>query len=218
MILEGRVRLNRRVVGELGTKADPLTDRIEVDGRLISTGAPRVYILLNKPKGTISSVTDPRKRPVVVDLVSRVKQKVFPVGRLDYDAEGVLLLTNDGELANRLTHPRHSVPKKYLVKVKDVPDEKDMKKLSRGVHLEDGRTLPAKVRFVRKTRENSWIELTVVEGRNRLVKRMCQAVGHPVMKLKRVEFAGLGLGGLKPGQWRYLTHAEVEMLRAVVGE
>src|SRR3989337_2744602 len=162
MILEGRVRVNKSVVTALGTKADPQTDRIEVDGRL------------------------------------------------DYDAEGVLLLTNDGDFSNKLIHPSFSVPKKYLVKIKDIPDEKDLKKLEKGVYLPDGKTLPAKARFIRKTEENSWIEITVTEGRNRLIKRMCMAVGHPVSKLQRIEFAGMGLGNLKIGEWRYLTEKEVE--------
>jgi pseudouridine synthase len=215
MILEGRVRVNRKTISILGTKVDPETDRIEVDGRTISLKGPGVYILLNKPRGCISALSDPLGRPVITDLVKKVKRKIFPVGRLDYDCEGTLVLTNDGELTNRLIHPRFSVPKKYLVKVKDVPDEKDLARLERGVYLEDGRTLPAKARLVRTTRENSWIELTVTEGRNRLVKRMCQAVGHPVAKLKRVEFAGVKLGRLKPGQFRYLTDKEVERLKGL---
>ncbi|MBI5560442.1 MAG: rRNA pseudouridine synthase [Deltaproteobacteria bacterium] len=213
MILEGRVRVNRKVVDLLGTKADPEKDRVEVDGRAVLLRGPKVYILLNKPKGFISAVADPDKRPVVVDLLRKVKGKVFPVGRLDYDAEGVILLTNDGEFSNKLIHPRFSVPKKYLVKVRDVPDEKDLERLEKGVYLSDGKTLPAKARFVRKTEENSWIELIVTEGRNRLIKRMCMAIGHPVSKLKRVEFAGISLGRLKTGEWRYLTEKEVGRLK-----
>ncbi|MEK7773412.1 MAG: pseudouridine synthase, partial [Deltaproteobacteria bacterium] len=181
--------MNGKVVAELGAKADPATDRIEVDGKNLSFKGPLVYMLLNKPKGYISAVTDPLKRPVVIDLL-KTRERVFPVGRLDYDAEGALILTNDGELTNRLIHPKFKVPKKYLVKVRDVPTEEDLLKLKNGVYLDDGRTLPADVRFVRKTQENSWIEITVTEGRNRLVKRMCMAIGHPVAKLKRMEFAG----------------------------
>lgn len=210
------MRVNRETISVLGTKVDPEKDTIEVDGRTISGKGPskKSYILLNKPRGCISALSDPLGRPVVTDLIKKLKQRVFPVGRLDYDSEGVLVLTDDGELSNRLIHPRYSVPKKYLVKVSDVPDEKDLKKLSSGVWLPDGRTLPAEVRLVRTTRENSWIELTVTEGRNRLVKRMCQAVGHPVAKLKRVEFAGLKPGKLKPGQYRLLTEKEVERLKS----
>ncbi|MBI3754050.1 MAG: rRNA pseudouridine synthase [Deltaproteobacteria bacterium] len=218
MILEGRVTVNRQTVTELGSKADPEKDRIAVDGRVITLGTdsksiPKIYILLNKPKGCISTVSDPEGRPTVIDLVKKIKQRIFPVGRLDLDAEGVLLLTNDGELANKLIHPRYKIPKKYLVKVSDAPDEKDMAKLRKGIYLEDGRTLPAEARFIKATKTNSWIELTVYEGRNRLVKRMCFAIGHSVLKLQRTEFAGIKLGSLKPGDFRMLTKDEVERLK-----
>ncbi len=208
------MRVNRTVVDQLGVKVDPEKDVIEVDGRNITSKGPRIYVLLNKPKGCISSVTDPLKRPVVTDLV-RLPSRVFPVGRLDYDAEGALILTNDGEFSNRLIHPKFAVPKKYLVKVRDVPEKSDLDKLEKGVYLEDGLTGPAKARFIRKTQENSWIELTVFEGRNRLVKRMCKAIGHPVAKLKRIEFAGIKLGSLKPGEYRLLTQKEVEALKGL---
>ena len=209
--------VNGKTVTELGAKADPAIDRITVDGKPISVSGPRVYVLLNKPKGYISSISDPEKRPVVVDLLTKLKGRVYPVGRLDYDAEGVLLLTNDGELSNRLIHPNFKVAKKYLVKVRDVPSKEDIEKLEKGVWLDDGRTMPAKAHLVRQTKENSWIELTVYEGRNRLVKRMCQAVGHPVAKLQRVEFAGIRLGAMKVGEWRFLSHAEIERLKALEG-
>jgi pseudouridine synthase len=215
MILSGRVLVNRQVVLELGTRADPAVDRIEVDGELISLKGPLVYFLINKPKGCISALYDPQQRPLVIDLLKRIKQRVFPVGRLDYDSEGVLLLTNDGELSNKLMHPRYRVEKRYLVKVSDVPDAKDLKKLEQGVFLSDGRTRPAKVRFVRSTKENSWIEIIVTEGRNRLIRRMCERVGHSVAKLKRTEFAGIGLGGLKSGEFRALTSEEIKHLKSI---
>lgn len=211
--------MNNRVVTELGAKADPSKDRIEVDGRVVSGSArgERVYIVINKPKGVISALSDPQQRPVVTDLLGRMKARVYPVGRLDYDAEGVLLLTNDGELSNRLIHPSHGVAKRYHVKVRGVPDAKALERLTGGVWLEDGKTLPAKVRLLKETksRDNSWLELTVFEGRNHLVKRMCAAVGHPVSKIKRVAFAGIRLGNLKPGQFRPLTARELERLRSL---
>lgn len=227
--------VNNRVVTELGTKADPGKDIIKVDGTKITAShlaGPKIYILLNKPKGVMSTLSDPQNRPTVADLVKlapaepaphlmrgskqgKIKHRVFSVGRLDYDAEGVLLLTNDGELTNKLIHPRYQIPKKYLVKVSECPDQKDIEKLKRGVYLEDGRTLPAEARFIKATKTNSWIELTVYEGRNRLVKRMCLAIGHPVQKLKRIEFAGIKLGSLKPGSYRMLTKDEVERLKKV---
>ncbi|HKZ46539.1 MAG TPA: pseudouridine synthase [Thermodesulfobacteriota bacterium] len=219
LIMEGLVTVNRQVVTELGTKADPEKDRITVDGRLLSHAqekSEKVYILLNKPKGYISTVSDPQGRPTVIDLVKKIKTRMFPVGRLDYDAEGALLFTNDGELANKLIHPKYHIPKKYLVKVSDAPDQKDISKLKKGVYLEDGRTLPAEAKFIKSTKTNSWIELTVYEGKNRLVKRMCFAIGHSVLKLQRTEFAGIKLGSLKPGDFRTLTMDEVERLKKIV--
>ncbi len=213
MILQGRVRVNRKTIDELGARADPYSDKIEVDGELIRFKTPSTYVLLNKPKNYISALKDPQNRPLVTELLKKVKRRVFPVGRLDYDAEGVLLLTDDGELANRLVHPRYKVKKKYLVKVRDVPDEKDLRRLREGVYLSDGRTNPAIVKLVRETRENSWIEITVTEGRNRLIKRMCERVGHPVSKLKRIEFAGFKLHRLKPGEYRFLSAEEVARLK-----
>lgn len=203
------------MVTTLGAKADPSVDFIEVDGKRLKRDTRKVYLLLNKPKNFISALSDPEGRPVVTDLVKGVKERVFPIGRLDYDAEGVLLLTNDGELSNKLIHPKFGVQKKYLVKVKDVPSREKLDKLEKGVYLEDGRTLPAKARLIRKTDENSWIEITVTEGRNRLVKRMCMAIGHPVSKLKRISFAGITAGKLKPGEYRFLTSVEIEKLKTL---
>jgi len=199
-------------IAETGAKVDPYVDKIVVDGKPVPMPSRRkTYLLLNKPKSVISSLFDPEGRPVVTDFVKTGK-RVFPVGRLDYDAEGVLLLTDDGDLANRLIHPRYSVPKRYLVKVRNLPDEETLQRLRKGVHIEGGRTRPARVKFIRKTEANAWLEIIVSEGRNRLIKKMCMAVGHPVTKLKRVEFAGIGIGSLKPGESRRLTEHEVERL------
>ncbi len=205
--------MNRKTVTELGTKADPMVDKILVDNEPIRRKEKPVHVLLNKPKGYISAVSDPGTRPVVVDLLKKVKGRVYPVGRLDYDAEGVLLITNDGELSNRLIHPNFKIKKTYEVKVRGVPTDKTLSKLKSGVYLEDGRTQPAEVRFLRKAKENSWIEITVTEGRNRLIKRMCKRVGHPVMKLKRTEFAGIRLGRLDVGEYRFLKPQEVRALK-----
>ena len=208
--------MNRKVVSVMGVKVDLDVDVVEVDGRrLTGDKGPKLYILLNKPKGLISALSDPQKRPVVTDLLKGIKTRIWPVGRLDYDAEGALLLTNDGDLGNRLIHPRYSVPKRYMVKVRGVPSGIKLAKLERGISLEDGRTLPCKARFDRatNTKENSWIELVVYEGRNRLVKRLCQAIGHPVSKLKRLEFAGLNIRGLKLGGYRKLTKIELTRLK-----
>ncbi len=206
------------MVRELGVKADPEEDQIEVDGEPLSLKKKKTcYILLYKPRGYISSVKDQFARPTVLTLLGRdVRERIYPVGRLDYDAEGVLLVTNDGALAARLTHPRYQVPKTYHVKVKGSPDEKDIRRLGQGVHLREGRTGPAKVKILGRARENTWLEITVTEGRYRLIKRMCWNVGHPVCRLRRVRFAGLGLGRLKPGEYRYLTPEEVKRLKRLV--
>jgi len=200
-------------IARTGAKVDPYVDKIVVDGQAVPVPSRRkTYILLNKPKGVISSLNDPEGRPVVTDFI-KTEKRVFPVGRLDYDAEGVLLLTDDGELANKLIHPRYEVAKRYLVKVRNLPVEKTLEALRKGVHIEGGKTRPARIKFIRKTEANAWLEITVSEGRNRLIKKMCMSVGHPVTKLKRVEFAGIGLGSLKPGACRRLTEHEVERLK-----
>ncbi len=210
------MKVGGKVITLLGTKADPLKDRIEVDGKPLNPSGKKFYILLYKPKGVISSSSDPEGRPVVTDLVKKAtKARLYPIGRLDFDAEGVLLLTNDGELTTKLIHPKYAIEKKYLVKVRGVPTEKTLAKLRAGVRLEDGLTAPAKVRFVRATKENSWIEIVVTEGRNHLIKRMCLAVRHPVSKLKRVEFAGLDLRGLKSSEFKILNDREVARLKSL---
>jgi 23S rRNA pseudouridine2605 synthase len=213
LIREGRVRISGRVVTKLGTKADPERESIEVDGQFLSARTPeRVYIALHKPRGYITSRQDPEGRSTVTELLRGVPERVFPVGRLDYDAEGLLLLTNDGELAQRLLHPRYAVPRTYLVKVKGLPDAQSITRLRRGVVLSDGVSLPARVSFIERTQKNSWVRITVTEGRNRLIKRMCATVGHPVLKLKRVAFGRLELGSLQPGNFRVLSAREVERL------
>ncbi|MFQ5586904.1 MAG: pseudouridine synthase [Thermodesulfobacteriota bacterium] len=214
LIRQGRVTVNGETVTRPGVKVDSDRDRVAVDGIPLPWKVSKVYLLLNKPVGFITALSDPAGRPVVTDLVKRCGKRVFPVGRLDYDAEGALILTNDGELAERLIHPKYKVPKRYHAKVKGMPDERDLRRLEKGIRLEDGRTLPATARFLKGLKENSWIDITVFEGRNRLVKRMCLAVGHPVLKLKRVEFAGIGVG---PGEYRFLTKSEVVLLKSREG-
>lgn len=215
MILQGRVTVNG-VVATLGMKADLARDYIKVDGKLIRGKEPNVYIMFNKPRRCITSMYDPEGRPTIKDFLKRVKVRVFPVGRLDYNSEGLLIMTNDGELANALLHPRNKVPKTYLVKVDGVLDDKDMAKLESGVKLEDGITAPAKVRKIRKTETNSWIEITIYEGRRRQIRRMLERVGHPVLKLKRIRIDGLELGSLPPGAFRYLTPEEIKRLKKEV--
>ena len=218
MVLEGRVTVNGKVIDTLGFKADPLKDHIKVDGKRLVRFEPNVTLLLNKPRGYVSTVRDPEDRPTIMDLLKGVKRKVYPVGRLDIDAEGLLLLTNDGDLAYLLSHPRYSVPRTYLAKVSGVPEERDLNRLKRGVNLEDGKAKAVSVSILRLSEKNSWIRIVVTEGRNHLVKRMLFAMGHSVLKLKRIEFGPLRLGTLSPGQFRYLTPEELSRLKKYVEE
>ena len=214
MVTEGRVMVNGKVIETLGFKADPSKDHIKVDGKRLPHFEPKVTLLLNKPRGYLSTVDDPQGRPTIMDLLKKVEWRVYPVGRLDFDAEGLLLLTNDGDLAHVLSHPRFSIPRTYLVKITGVPDEKKLVRLKKGVVLEDGKARAVSSHILRQGEKNCWVRVVVAEGRNRLVKRMFAAIGHPVLKLKRVEFGPIQLGSLPIGQFRYLTSAEVMKLKS----
>lgn len=216
LIRVGRVAVNGRVVRELGTKVDPARDHVKVDGRHLKPQPPYVFLMLNKPKGVVSTLGDPSGRPTLQDLIKGVRLRVFPVGRLDFDSEGLILLTNHGEVGEALLHPRYHVPKTYLVKVKGVLTEAEIKSLRDGVDLDDGRSAPATVKKVTKAPQNSWLEITIHEGRKHQVKRMLDAVGHPVLKLTRVRFGPLALGDLPVGQFRYLTDREANAIRKLV--
>ncbi len=213
LIAEGRVRVNGTVVTELGTKADPNKDHIKVDGKLINPKQPPTYIMLNKPAGFMTTMADPEGRPTVHDLLKGVKVRVYPVGRLDYNTEGLLLLTNDGDFAHLITHPKHEFPKTYLVKLKGVLDDGAIAALEAGVFLKDGKTAPARIRKIRKEEANSWVDITIHEGRKRQVRRMFDHMGHSVIRLKRVKTGGLTLGDLAEGAYRHLTSPEVALLR-----
>ena len=216
-IREGRVTVNGRVA-KVGDKADPLRDHIKVDGRRATTAASKVYLMVFKPKAVVTTVHDPEGRPTVMDLVKSQYPRLFPVGRLDYDAEGFLLLTNDGELAHRLSHPSFQIPRTYRVKVQGKPTWEEIRKLRSGIALTDGTTAPCNILPLQQTDENAWVEMTLHEGRNRQVKRMWEKMGYPVLKLRRVRFAGLSLGKLKPGEYRPLRPAEVEKLKKMTRE
>ena len=218
MVLEGRVSVNGKVVQTLGFKADPSKDHIKVDGKRVASSEPKIILVLNKPRGYLSTVKDPKGRPTVLALIKNLKWRVYPIGRLDFDAEGVLLLTNDGDLAHFLSHPRFSIPKTYWVKVAGVPEEKKLMRLKRGVMLEDGRARAISCSLIRQKEKNSWVRVVVTEGRNHLVKRMFSAIGHTVLKLKRVEYGPIRLGDLPFGQFRYLTPMEMEKLRQISSE
>lgn len=213
LMIDGRVTVNGETVRELGTKADPARDDIRVDGRRVKVAAHHRYILLNKPRGYMTTRSDPERRPTVIDLLGGVREYVYPVGRLDFDSDGLLLLTNDGDLAARLTHPRHGVARVYEALVLGVPDAHDLKRLARGVTIDDRPTLPAIVKILRTRAGGAVLEITVREGRNRQVRRMCEAIGHPVSQLTRVAIGPLRDSRLKSGQWRDLADAEILRLR-----
>ena len=213
LILSGAVEVNGEQIITLGTKVDPSSDVIKVNGRLIR-GESKIYLMLNKPKGVITSAKDPEGRKVVSDFLHGIKERVYPVGRLDYDTEGLLLLTNDGEFANLLTHPKHHVPKTYHATIKGIPHGDALEKLQAGIMLEDGMTSPADVDYhdVDMEKNEATIRITIHEGRNRQVRRMFDAIGHKVIRLKRVRFGELGLEGLHRGKFRHLTEREVKTL------
>ncbi len=212
LIIEGKVTVNGKTA-VLGMKADPARDHIKVDGKLLTRAEPKVYLMFNKPVGVVTSLSDPEGRPTVKDFLKGIKYRVFPVGRLDYDSEGMLLITNDGDFAHSVLHPSKKIFKTYVVKAKGVIDEGALEKLCRGIKLEDGLTAPAKAKKIRQAENNSWIEITIYEGRKRQVRRMLEKVGYPVIKLRRTGINGLRLGDLKPGEMRRLTVEEIKKLK-----
>jgi 23S rRNA pseudouridine2605 synthase len=214
LIEAGRVEVNGDVA-VLGRRVDTEHDRVTVDGVTIPVRPGLVYYLLNKPPRVMTTAHDPEGRPTVVDLVP-AEPRVFPVGRLDWDTEGLLLLTNDGPLAHALTHPSQGVPKTYLAEVGGAPSRGTLRRLREGVDLDDGRTAPAKARLAQTTPTGAALEIVIHEGRNRQVRRMCEAVGHPVRRLVRTRFGPLRDHSLAPGQWRALTQAEIRALYAVI--
>jgi len=222
MITAGEVTVNGQVVRELGSKADPAQDHIKVRGRLINSllarETGRTYVLLNKPRGVLTSLADAESRPLVIDLVPKSLGRLHPVGRLDFNTEGLLLLTNDGELTNIITSARSGIPKVYEAKVKGVPPESAIERLRRGITIEDDkgmrvRTTPAQVTKTDETKTNAWFEVVLREGRNQQIRRMFDAIGHSVIKLRRVAIGGLRDERLAPGKWRMLTASEVAQLK-----
>jgi 23S rRNA pseudouridine2605 synthase len=221
MIREGRVTVNGRVVTELGSKADAARDHVKVDGKLITHAEPHRYILLYKPREVMTTVEDPQGRKTVIQLVKGVRERIYPVGRLDFHSEGLILLTNDGDLAFKVSHPQHGSVKTYHVKVRGVPEERLVDKLQRGITIDNKRTLPCEIARMKTTGRstgrsddegNSWFEVRLREGRTQQIRKMFQAIGHPVSKLRRVAIGPLSDPKLTPGDWRELTPREVKML------
>ena len=216
LIVAGRVSVNGQIVKELGVQVSA-KDRVEVDGVPIEQESP-VYYMLYKPRGVISAVTDDKKRKVVLDFFTEVPERIYPIGRLDYDTSGLLLLTNDGDLSQKLMHPKHEVDKVYVAKVKGIADKKQLLPLSRGIRIEGKKTAPARFEILSTdaATQTSIVQLTIHEGRNHQVKNMLKAVGLPVQKLKREMYGSLTLAGLRPGEYRELTKKEVNELKKQV--
>jgi 23S rRNA pseudouridine2605 synthase len=216
-IQAGRISVNGKVVTTLGTQADPVVDRIAVDGKVINRLEPKVYYLLNKPTGYVSTCEDELGRPTVLDLLKPIKFRLFPVGRLDWDSEGLLLLTNDGELAQRLLHPRFHIRRTYLAKVEGIPTAQSLLRLTNAGDPSAPQKRRPTARIIKVGERHAWLEIRLWEGKNRQVRRMCEAVGHPVRRLRRVQFAGLDTMGLSSGQYRPLTLTEVHILKRLAG-
>ena len=217
LIVEGHITVNGKIVRELGTKVDPASAVIRVDGKKISLNVEKIYIMLNKPRRTLSAVSDDRGRQTVIDLIDDVDKKIFPIGRLDYNTEGLLLLTNDGALTHGLLHPRFEINKTYRALIKGRVDETRLDRLRIGIKLEDGMTAPALVNVLSVEDDQSLVEITIHEGRNRQVRRMFSAIGYNIKRLRRVAFAGLTLDNLKLGSHRRLNKSEVEQLYRLIG-
>lgn len=214
-ISEGKVKVNGIVVTKLGTKVDPENDRIEFDNRPVNIFEKKIYILLNKPTGIVTTVKDELNRNTVLDLIP-VSERIYPVGRLDYDSSGVLLLTNDGKLSHRLTHPSYEIQKIYHVLLDRVIRAKDLYHFEHGIILDNKKTYPCKATQVRIYDNCSLLRIDIHEGRNRQIRRMFEAIGYEVQELNRIAFANLDLHGLKPGEWRYLTKKELDELKQLV--
>jgi len=216
IILEGRVQVNGETVRDMGIQVDPERDVVLLDGKPLRMENAKVYILLNKPRGYITSVGDPFGRPTVLDLIGKRDQRVYPIGRLDYDTEGLLLLTNDGEMAFKLTHPRHEVEKEYYCVVKGCPGSEALDKLRKGLDIGGYITAPAKLIELGKRGDQAAFRIIIHEGKNRQVRRMFDAIGHPVLFLRRERMGPIKLGKLKPGEWRYLSDREIGELRKIL--
>lgn len=215
LIIQGRVKVNNKVVHKLGTKIDPQKDKVEVDDKVCNAIPKDLYILLNKPVGVVTTVKDPHGRPTVIDLIKGIDQRVYPVGRLDMDSEGLLILTNDGRVTYKITHPKYEIEKTYEVLVKGIVDNKKIKTLETGVKLTDGITSPAKVKILKTNKNSTLLQIIIHEGKNRQVRRMCEAVGHPVLLLKRTHIGKLSLKGIKSGKWRHMTDEEIKYIKSL---
>ncbi|WP_042274113.1 pseudouridine synthase [[Clostridium] dakarense] len=217
IILERRVKVNGKIVEELSFNVDEKNDLVEIDEKKIGLNKNYIYIVLNKPEGYITTVKDQFDRPSVLDLVTDISERIYPIGRLDYETSGLLILTNDGDLTYKLTHPKHEVAKTYVARVKGIPSAEKMKQFEDGLYIEDYKTAPAKIRIIDKNEEKNYsiCEIKIHEGRNRQVRKMCKAIDHPVQRLKRAAMGKITLKGTEIGKYRHLTTEEIEYLKAI---
>jgi len=213
LIIDGRIKVNNEIITELGSKADITKDKITFDGEPISSPENRVYLVLNKPSGYICSRTDPENRPTVLDLIKNVDERIFPVGRLDYDTEGLLVLTNDGAFSQILQHPSSNIPRTYLVKVKELPKEEDLVRLREGIFIDNLKTNKVKIKIVNKLPKNTWLEVVLWEGRNRQIKKMFEAIGHRSLRILRTDFGPISLKNLDQGSYRFMNRKEINEVR-----
>lgn len=213
IILEGRVMVNGEVIQKLGSKVDLKKDIVTVDGKVIKIEEKNVYIMLNKPTGYVTTVKDEFNRKKVIDLIQGIEERIYPVGRLDYDTSGLLLLTNDGEITYKLTHPSNEIKKRYIGRVRGIPTEIELKKFRNGLKIDDYITTKASIKVLNKDKDSSLLEMEIHEGKNRQIRKMCDAINHPIISLKRVAIEDLELGNLKIGVWKHLTNEEIEYLK-----
>lgn len=213
IILDGRVKVNDLLIKKLGTKINPDKDIVKVDDRVIEMEKDKIYIMLNKPEGYVTTVKDKHSENIVLDLIEGISERIFPVGRLDSDTSGLLLLTNDGNLAYKLTHPSNEIIKKYTALVEGTPNSKKLTRFKKGLKIDGRVTAEAYIKIIKRYKDSSILEIAIHEGRNRQVRKMCEYIRHPVIKLKRISIEKLTLNDLEVGKWRYLTNKEVEYLK-----
>ena len=217
IILQERVKVNGKIVKDLSFKIDEENDLVEIDNEKINMKKENIYIVLNKPEGYITTVKDQFDRPSVVDLLTDIKERIYPIGRLDYETSGLLILTNDGDLTYKLTHPKHEVAKVYIARVKGIPTYEEITNFENGLYIEDYKTSPAKIKILEKNEEKNYsiCQIQIHEGRNRQVRKMCKAINHPVQRLKRVAMGKITLKGTEVGKYRHLTNEEIKYLKSI---
>lgn len=215
MIEEGLVKINGRTVKEQGLSIDPNKDIVSVNNKVIKLEESKVYIILNKPVGFVTTMDDEKDRKIVIDLINGVDERIYPVGRLDMDTSGLLLLTNDGDLTNKITHPRNEVVKKYVALVEGIPNKDELRRFRKGILIDEKKTSPAKIKLVKTHGNESELEIEIIEGRNRQVRRMCEAINHPIKELKRISIGDIVLDNIEVGKWRYLNKDEIKYVKSI---